>query len=111
MFYKRQGDEHSITLSAPNGIGVVQTKEETGDDLAWLDTRWQIIRMLTLNLQSPWVRHTFGGRCFYRKLRSDSSVRREIPIEGWHKSKEEVGQDAEWFEQLWVWLETSMHTN
>ena len=57
---------------------------------------------------STWVRHTNGGRSFYRRPRDDSSITLDHPPAAASvREKEETNYengDAEWFEDRWVQL-------
>ena len=52
-FYRRQGDDASMTLSAPAWGTTIQEKEEVGPNTAWFESRWRILNSTATATAQP----------------------------------------------------------
>ena len=107
VFYRRPKKDDTMTLEKPIE-SYVQTKVEDGINSTWFEGRWA-----KLNPQ-PFVKHTLGERCFYRRGGDDDTITFKKPKEGYDNCKEEDGVNVEWFETRWDKLNeitASLHNN
>ena len=99
-FYRKKGLDDTLTLYEPDE-GFHETKEEDGVNEKWFEDRWIIL--------TPYVKHTLGDRCFYRKKGLDDTLTLYEPVEGFHRTKEEDKVNEEWFE--WRWAKLKLNIN
>ena len=69
-FYRRPGDDDSITLDLPDE-NYTLNKQEIGNNQVWFDNRWIIINKYNPN---QYCKHILYDKYFYRRKGMDSTV-------------------------------------
>ena len=95
VFYRRQEDDSSLTKEEPIEGYIYSVIEATNKK--WFYERLDKLNNSEYSRDSPYVKHTLNGICFYRISGNDGSMTFDKPPQGYYKRKEEDLENEDWF--------------